>query len=203
MREDISSEIAKPTNNMLTKSPTEWLLEWMLSMRSTCQHFFPEMLRIAEVCLSLPVSNAWPERGTSAIKRIKMRMRSRIKDDMLEALMQISINGPKLKELECTGVVKESVKQWLKENPRRKLAKKTATGNRNTSTVSTSDVAVQVEISETEDEEPENVDDSEVVPIEEEDQLQLEVNAAIAVMKLPDGGDSDSDSAFESDNDYN
>lgn len=202
MREDIPPEIAKPTNNMMTKSPTEWLLERMLSMRSTYQHFFPEMLRIAEVCLSLPVSNAWPERGASAIKRIKTRMRSRIKDDMLEALMQISINGPKVKELECTGVVKESVQQWLKEKPRRKLAKKTATGNRNTSTVSTSDAAVQVEISETEDEEPENIDDSEVVQIEEEDQLQLEVNAAIAVMKLPDGGDSDSDSAFESDNDY-
>ena len=76
--------------------------------------------------------------------------------------MQISINGPKLKELECTGVVKESVKQWLKEKPRRKLAKKTAIGNHNTSTVSTSDVAVQEEISETGDKEPENIDDSEV-----------------------------------------
>lgn len=76
MREDIPPEIAKPTNNMLTKSSTEWLLERMLSMRSTYQHFFPEMLCIAEVCLSLPVSNAWSERGTSAIKRIKTRMRS-------------------------------------------------------------------------------------------------------------------------------
>ena len=188
---------------MMTKSPTEWLLERMLSLWSTYQHFFPGMLRIAEVSLSLPVSNAWPERGASAIKRIRMRMRSRIKDDnMLEALMQISIDGPKVKELECTGVVKESVQQWLKEKPRRKLAKKTATGNRNTSTISTSDAAVQVDISESEDEEPENIDDSEVVQIEEEDQLQLEVNAAIAVMKLPYGGDSDSDSAFESDNDY-
>ena len=92
--------------------------------------FFPGMLRIAEVCLSLPVSSAWPERGASAIKRIKTRMRSTIKDDMLEALMQISINGPKVRE--CTGVVKESVQQWLKEKPRRKLPKKTATGNRNT-----------------------------------------------------------------------
>jgi len=127
---DILPKIAKPTNNMTTKSPTEWLLEQMLSMWSTYQHFFPGMLHIAEVCLSLPVSNAWPERGASAIKRIKTRMTSRIKDDnMLEALMQISIDGPKVKELECTGVVKESVQQWLKEKPRRKLAKKTATGN--------------------------------------------------------------------------
>ena len=88
------------------------------------QYFFPGMLCVAEVCLSLPVSNAWPERGVSAINRIKTRMRSRIKDDMLEALMQVSINGSKLKE--CTGVVKESVQQWLKKLGR-ELAKKTAT----------------------------------------------------------------------------
>lgn len=157
------------------------------------------MLCVAEVCLSLPVSKAWPERGVLAIKRIKTRMRSIIKDDMLEALMQMSISGLKLKE--CTGVVKESVQQWLKKLGR-KLAKKTATCNRNTSTVSTSDPAVQMEISETEDEEPENIYDSEVVQIEEEGQLQLEVNTAITVMELPDGGDSDSDSAFESDDNY-
>ena len=72
-------------------------------------------------------------------------MRSTIKDDMLEVLMQISINGPKVRE--CTSVVKESVQQWLKEKPRGKLPKKTATGNRNTSTVSTSAAAVLVEIS--------------------------------------------------------
>ena len=185
MREDIPPEIAKPTNNMLTKSSTEWLLKRMLSTHSTYQHLFPEMLCIAEVCLSLPVSNAWSERGASAIKGIKTRMRSGIKDDMLEALMQISINGLKVKELECTGVVKESVKQCLKEKPRKKLmAKKTATGNHNTSTVSTNDVAVQVEISETEGEEPENIDDSDVVQTEKEDQLQLEVNAAIELMNL-------------------
>ena len=43
-------------------------------------------------------------------KGINTRMRSTIKDDMLEALMQISINGPKVRE--CTSVVKESVQQW-------------------------------------------------------------------------------------------
>ena len=82
------------------------------------------MLCVAEVCLSLPIGNAWPERGVSVINRIKTRMRSRIKDDMLEALMQVSISGSKLKE--CTDVVKESVQQWLKKLGR-KLAKKTAT----------------------------------------------------------------------------
>ena len=35
MRDHIPPEIAKPTNNMTTKSPTEWLLECMLSLCST------------------------------------------------------------------------------------------------------------------------------------------------------------------------
>ena len=93
-------------------------------------------------------------------------MRSTIKDDMLEALMQISINGPKVKARNAAVLWRSQCKK-----PRRKLAKKTATGNHNTCTVSTSDAAVQVEIPETEDEEPENIDDSEVVQSEEEDQL--------------------------------
>ena len=96
--QDVPSEILKPKKyNQMTKSPTEWVLEQILSMRSTYQHFFPGILQIAEVCLSLPVSNAWPERGASAIKHIKSRIRSRLKDDMLEALMQVTINGPKVR----------------------------------------------------------------------------------------------------------
>ena len=57
IKTDLARAIAMPTNNMMTKSPTEWLVERMLSMRSTYQHFFPGMLCVAEVCLSLPASN--------------------------------------------------------------------------------------------------------------------------------------------------
>ena len=34
-------------------------------------HFFPLLFSLAERCLSIPVSNAWPERGASALKRVK------------------------------------------------------------------------------------------------------------------------------------
>lgn len=57
IKTDLARAIAVPTNNMTTKSPTEWLVERMLSMRSTYQHFFPGMLCVAEVYLSLPASN--------------------------------------------------------------------------------------------------------------------------------------------------
>ena len=49
---------------------------------------------------SLPVTNAWPERGASAVKRVKTRFRSQMKDDPLNSLLMITINGPAFKTVE-------------------------------------------------------------------------------------------------------
>ena len=49
---------------------------------------------MAKLVLTVPVTNAWPERGGSAIKRIKTRNRSSMKNDLLNALLMISIIGP-------------------------------------------------------------------------------------------------------------
>ena len=69
--------------------------------------FVPELPYLAEVCMSLPVSNAWLERGASAVKRLKTRLRSSLKGDMLESLMYITINGPEVQE--CESLVKKAV----------------------------------------------------------------------------------------------
>ena len=105
--------------NLISVTPTEWALHQMLSQRSTYQYFMPGLLQIAEVCLSLPISNAWPERGALAVKRVKTQLRSRIKNDMLQALMQVSIYGPNIGE--CEAVIKTAVKKWMLN--RKKLAK--------------------------------------------------------------------------------
>ena len=42
----------------------------------------------------LPVTNAWRERGASAVKRVKSRMWSTMKNDLLNSLLHLSINGP-------------------------------------------------------------------------------------------------------------
>ena len=55
---------------------------------------YPCISKIAEVVLALPVSNSWPERGASKIKLIKSRVGSRLKNDLLNSLLKISINGP-------------------------------------------------------------------------------------------------------------
>jgi hypothetical protein len=70
-------------------------------------------IELAEICQSMPVSNDWPERGASTIKRIKIRLRSFLKQDLM-TLMNVSINGPK---------TEKAVKYWRNEKDRRKRPK--------------------------------------------------------------------------------
>ena len=45
------------------------------SLRQLCQSRkqYPLLSEVAEICYSAPVTTAWPERGASAVKRIKKR----------------------------------------------------------------------------------------------------------------------------------
>ena len=98
---------------------TDWCLSKLL--QATYRSHYPMLSFIAEVCLSCPVSNAWPERGASVLKWQKNRLRSRIKNDLLNPLLQISINGPKQESKELPSLIHEVVAEWLKEKDRRKL----------------------------------------------------------------------------------
>ena len=49
---------------------------------------------LAQITLTVPVTNAWPERGASLVKRVKSRTRDTMKNDLVNALLNISINGP-------------------------------------------------------------------------------------------------------------
>ena len=70
LKSEMPADVVKPPRNkeLTSQTPTDWLLHHMLSSQSTYSHFVPELLCLAEVCMSLPVSNAWPERGASAVK---------------------------------------------------------------------------------------------------------------------------------------
>ncbi|XP_048580041.1 zinc finger protein 862-like [Nematostella vectensis] len=120
LKSEVPQDVRRPSKKLTNrKTPTEWLLEHMMAMKATYQHMCPCLLQIVEICLSLPVSNAWPERGASAIKRLKTRLRSSMKNDMLQALMHVTINGPSTSE--CKPIIEEVTRQWLAK-PRRKLA---------------------------------------------------------------------------------
>ena len=94
----------------------------LLGKRSP-KHFFPELVYIAEVVASLPVSNAWPERGASTFKNAKTRLRSKLSGHMLEAVLHVCINGPSAAQ-PSEEIVKSAVKVWLEKKNGRKLPKK-------------------------------------------------------------------------------
>lgn len=177
-------------------TPTEWSLKRLLSMRTEYGHFYPKLVWIAEIILSLPMSNAWPERGASAVKRVKSRLRSSMTNQMLEALLHISINGPPVGEAQ--ELVKEAVEAWSNAKKRRKLPPSenpggTSSGN-SQGEVQTIlvDPAVQTDIQVQEDEKV------------EEASVQAEVEAAVEAFKLADhqaSYDSD-DPAFKSEDEY-
>ena len=72
LKASMPSEVKSGTS---PHTPTEWLLIELLKNAGLC-HFFPEVVFIAEVPTSLPVSNAWPERGDSSLKIIKTKQRN-------------------------------------------------------------------------------------------------------------------------------
>ena len=67
----------------------------------------------------MPVSNAGPERGASALKRLKTHPRNSPKKEMLQSLLHLSINGPPVKESEA--VINKAVALWKEKKHRRKL----------------------------------------------------------------------------------
>jgi hypothetical protein len=81
----------------------------------------PKLTRLAELVLMIPVSNAWPEKGASKVKIIKTDLRNRLKNDMLEGLMHLTVNGPDICTDQYDDLITSSIKNWLKTKSRRKL----------------------------------------------------------------------------------
>lgn len=106
-----------------TSTPTEWVLQRLASMRNTYIRVYPKLYFIAEVCAAMPVSNAWPERGVSTMRRVKTRLRSSLKNDMLEALMHVCINGPPASSTQAKEIISQAVKRWKDVKTRRRLPK--------------------------------------------------------------------------------
>ena len=100
---------------------TEWCLTRLMKLQTSYSLVFPALVHIAEVSLSMPVSNAWPERGCSALKRMKTRQRNRLSVEMLQTLLAITINGPEVGTPECESLMTAAVELWETQKKRRKL----------------------------------------------------------------------------------
>ena len=104
---------------------TTFLLSFLLKNKGIFHpSMFQEILFVAEVGLSLPCSNAWRGRGGSVINITKTKFHNHLSNQMLNALMHVSINAPESGK--CGDVVKAAVDHWLKQKPRRKLKRAAA-----------------------------------------------------------------------------
>lgn len=96
------------------KTSCEWLISHILN--SYKNNDYPLIVRLARIASIIPVTNAWPERGASAVKRIKDRMRSSMKNDLLNGLLHISMNGPPVNSKEADSLISRVVDRYVHEN---------------------------------------------------------------------------------------
>ena len=73
------------------------------------------------VYLTLPVTNAWPEHGAITVKQVKSCTRSTMKNDLLNALLNILINGPAYNSKEAKQLNSEAAMKF--ESSKRQKSK--------------------------------------------------------------------------------
>ena len=123
MKFNINGNIKPNIPTEISTISTQWFLSHLMKAKSEYQPFLGELLLIAEAAITLPVSNAWPERGASVLKSVQNRCRSRLHNDMLEAMLHIKINGPALGSLKMGTLVTIEVQTWVDKN-RKELPKR-------------------------------------------------------------------------------
>ena len=96
------------------KTSTEWALQHIVNGYNQSES--PLIVLLAKTAIIIPVTNAWPERGASAVKRIETRTRSVMRNDMLNALMHISLNGPPLHSKEADNLLIKVAEKYTNES---------------------------------------------------------------------------------------
>lgn len=114
----------KPPQNVLQGgkesklSPTEWILRKIVKEQALLKESYSFLVDAAKICLTQPMSNAVVERGASAVKRVKTRLRNRLKNDMLSTCLHVSITGPEPKSEECQVILAEAAQVWRNTHKR-------------------------------------------------------------------------------------
>ena len=108
--------------------------------------FFENMIVIAEIALTLPVSNAWQERGASVLKLVKSRLRSRLKNDMLQCLLHVKINGPDVLSPDAKTIIKMAADEFLSMKKRKKVGYRSSEDIVGNVVVTGDDVNIEVSV---------------------------------------------------------
>ena len=97
-----------------TKAPNLQDVKAHMEASGAYTGIFPEMFKLLNIILTLPVGTASVELSFSYMKLIKTRLRNRLSDVNLARLMRIAIEGPEL-----TSVNFDEVLEIFKEKNRR------------------------------------------------------------------------------------
>ena len=189
-----------------TITPARWFLMNIARNKAKYLPFFENMIVIAEIALTPPVSNAWPERGASALKLVKSRHRSRLKNDMLQCLLHVKINGPDVLSPDAKTIIKMAADEFLSRKKRKKVGYRSSEGIVGNVVVTGDDIDIEVSVGSNGgadevggERDKSNEDINEVNDDEDE-----EIEAIAHQLKLPDVGDTGSsdDSGIESDEEF-
>ena len=88
MKEKLTSLRKQLAENKLKfkQTSSEWALEY-IARAYRQETDFSAIFELAIIALIVPITNAWPERGASAVKRVKSRMRSTMKNDIFRSMV--------------------------------------------------------------------------------------------------------------------
>ena len=129
----------------LQYTATEWALKQICTSTVDIDEY-PIISSISKIAYITPVSNAWPERGGSAIKRIKTNSRSTMKDDALNALLMVSLNGPEPGTPDAKSLIRRAASKYTEKKRYKKapVMKQKVVGTQ-TTTIETQTVYVESE----------------------------------------------------------
>ena len=97
----------KNNKTELESTSTEWTLKQIVKKYAEMDEF-KEISFLAQVPLTIPVTNAWRERGSCTVKQIKSCTRRAMKNDLLNSLLNIFINGPASNSKETKHLISET-----------------------------------------------------------------------------------------------
>ena len=100
----------------MKQTTTEWSLQYIVNNYQGQE--FSLIIKYAKIAITVPVTNAWPERGATAVKRIKSRLRSTIKMDLINAFLMILMNGPTNNSKEATLIIQKATEKYQSSKQR-------------------------------------------------------------------------------------
>ena len=80
----------------------------LVAGNKTLRLLYPQLCKLAQICLILPLSTVDCERGFSVMKRVKTPLHNRLNTRTLDVLMMICIEGPDFSSFDF----KKAVDDW-------------------------------------------------------------------------------------------